>query len=134
MATSVEFGGIAPISESSSPNLHSPRRISVANQSMMSVSSNFSVDDLAGKFVCSNCVEFSGEGKITILEARNLKSVDANGLSDPYVRVTQKYHGKSRTLFKTDAIKKSLNPVWTKNAEFKFKAPPVLHYLTTRPY
>lgn len=60
---------------------------------------------------------------MTIVEARDLKAVDKNGFSDPYVKVSQIYHGKERTLHKTDAVKKSLNPVWKKET-FKFKAPP----------
>lgn len=76
-------------------------------------------------FALIESIEFSGVGKIKILECRNLKSVDKNGLSDPYVLVTQVYHGKSRKVHKTDAVKKSLNPSWAKNAEFTFKTPPV---------
>jgi len=79
-----------------------------------SLNSILSTDELA---------EFLGEGTITIAEARNLKAVDKNGLSDPFVKVTQIYHGKSRTLHKTDAIKNNLNPVWKKET-FKFTAPP----------
>lgn len=48
---------------------------------------------------------------MTIIEARNLKAVDANGLSDPYIKV--KIHGeKDITIYKTKTMKKTLNPFW----------------------
>ncbi|KAI8609801.1 C2 domain-containing protein [Chytriomyces sp. MP71] len=52
------------------------------------------------------------EVALTIVEARNLLAVDTNGLADPYVKIDQFLHGKEITLFKTQVIKKTLNPVW----------------------
>lgn len=112
-ATPVEFGGVIEAG-AMSPGGHT-RKASTAGHSVVSVSSQLSMNEAC---------EFSGEGKITIVEARNLKSVDKNGLSDPYVKVSQTYHGKQRTVFKSDVVKKNLSPVWSKGNEFRFKAPP----------
>ncbi|TPX65676.1 hypothetical protein SpCBS45565_g05016 [Spizellomyces sp. 'palustris'] len=53
-----------------------------------------------------------GHTTLYILEARNLKPVDANGTSDPFIKLVQTHHGKPKTVFKTSIVKKSLNPVW----------------------
>ncbi|KND03955.1 uncharacterized protein SPPG_01407 [Spizellomyces punctatus DAOM BR117] len=53
-----------------------------------------------------------GTTTLHILEARNLKPVDTNGTSDPFIKVVQTHHGRLKTLYKTHVIKKSLNPVW----------------------
>ncbi|KAI8904668.1 C2 domain-containing protein [Gorgonomyces haynaldii] len=55
-----------------------------------------------------------------IIEARNLKAVDSNGLSDPFVKIR---HDKEKSFYKTSIIKKSLNPVWTKET-CEFAMPP----------
>lgn len=51
---------------------------------------------------------------VKIIEARNLRAMDLNGLSDPYVKVQV---GKQR--FKTKVVKKCLNPVWGEDFCFK---------------
>lgn len=50
---------------------------------------------------------------VRVIEARNLPSMDLNGLSDPYVRLQL---GKTR--FKSKVVRKSLNPSW--DEEFSF--------------
>ncbi|KAJ3086857.1 hypothetical protein HK102_012335 [Quaeritorhiza haematococci] len=74
-----------------------------------------------GTFVCKASIV--GEATITIVAARNLKPVDSNGLSDPYIKVVQMYHGKSRTVHKTSVVKKTLNPAFSKET-FNTKLPP----------
>ncbi|KAI9340449.1 C2 domain-containing protein [Obelidium mucronatum] len=63
-----------------------------------------------------------GTVTLTIVEAKGLKAVDANGLADPYVKVYQTLYGKELILLKTKCVKKSLNPVW--NAQMQFIIPP----------
>lgn len=56
---------------------------------------------------------------VEVLEARNLISMDSNGLSDPFVVVSLNDDKKgART---TEVVKKSLNPVWTRNNAFSFR-------------
>jgi Ca2+-dependent lipid-binding protein len=50
---------------------------------------------------------------VRVIEARNLRAMDSNGFSDPYVRLQL---GKQR--FKTRVIKMNLNPTW--DQEFSF--------------
>ncbi|CAD6264519.1 unnamed protein product [Miscanthus lutarioriparius] len=50
---------------------------------------------------------------IRVIEARNLRAMDSNGFSDPYVKL---HLGKQR--FKTKVIKMNLNPTW--DQEFSF--------------
>lgn len=50
---------------------------------------------------------------VRVIEARNLRAMDSNGFSDPYVKV---HLGKHR--FKTKVIKMNLNPTW--DQEFSF--------------
>jgi len=52
--------------------------------------------------------------QIIIKNARNLKSADLNGLSDPYAKITCLGHK-----YKTKTHKKTLNPVW----DFAFDVP-----------
>ncbi|KAJ2998320.1 hypothetical protein HDV02_004634 [Globomyces sp. JEL0801] len=47
---------------------------------------------------------------VKILGARNLKSVDSGGTSDPYIKVYKS--GGKHSLHKTHVIKKNLNPTW----------------------
>lgn len=64
-------------------------------------------------------IDHNSEAKtltLRIIEGRNLASKDANGLSDPYVKV---YFGKHKK--KTKIVKKSLNPFF--NEEFVFEVP-----------
>ena len=49
---------------------------------------------------------------ITVAGARNLRAFDANGKSDPYVWLKG-----NRQVYKTDVVKKTLNPEW--NATFR---------------
>jgi Ca2+-dependent lipid-binding protein len=64
-----------------------------------------------------------GSMKLHILEARNLKAADSNGLSDPYVKVVQIKHGKQKSLYKTSVVKKTLNPVF-KDEKVTVEFPP----------
>uniref|UniRef100_A0A0E0EMN4 C2 and GRAM domain-containing protein n=1 Tax=Oryza meridionalis TaxID=40149 RepID=A0A0E0EMN4_9ORYZ len=50
---------------------------------------------------------------VRVIEARNLRAMDSNGFSDPYVKLQL---GKQR--FKTKVVKKNLNPAW--DQEFSF--------------
>uniref|UniRef100_A0A0D9X985 C2 and GRAM domain-containing protein n=1 Tax=Leersia perrieri TaxID=77586 RepID=A0A0D9X985_9ORYZ len=50
---------------------------------------------------------------VRVIEARNLRAMDSNGFSDPYVKLQL---GKQR--FKTKVVKKNLNPTW--DQEFSF--------------
>ncbi|KAG2579554.1 C2 and GRAM domain-containing protein At1g03370-like [Panicum virgatum] len=50
---------------------------------------------------------------VRVVEARNLRAMDSNGFSDPYVKLQL---GKQR--FKTKVIKMNLNPTW--DQEFSF--------------
>ena len=50
---------------------------------------------------------------ISVLQARNLKAADRNGLSDPYVVVTQGKHFET-----TKTIKENLNPTWNETFVF----------------
>jgi len=50
---------------------------------------------------------------VTIIQARDLKISDANGLSDPFVKVKCR-----NSEFQTKVVKKSLHPVW--NQQFTF--------------
>jgi len=50
---------------------------------------------------------------VRVVEARNLRAMDSNGFSDPYVKLQL---GKQR--FKTKVIKMNLNPSW--DQEFSF--------------
>lgn len=63
--------------------------------------------------------------QLTIESAKGLKSVDSNGLSDPYIKVVHNYHGKSRTIFKTSTMKKTLDPIFSKET-FRVAFPPTL--------
>ncbi|KAI9363902.1 hypothetical protein DFJ73DRAFT_956356 [Zopfochytrium polystomum] len=75
-----------------------------------------------------HAVEFGAQAAvgafaINIVEARELKPVDAGGTSDPFVVVTQLLHGKSKVLHKTRVMKKTLNPHWP-NESLIVKVPP----------
>ncbi|CAL5013161.1 unnamed protein product [Urochloa decumbens] len=50
---------------------------------------------------------------VRVIEARNLRAMDSNGFSDPYVKLQL---GKQR--FKTKVVKMNLNPTW--DQEFSF--------------
>ena len=55
-----------------------------------------------------------GTMRIVLVSARGLKAADSNGLSDPYCMLSMGRHRKTST-----TIKKTLNPKW--NEEFQFK-------------
>ena len=55
--------------------------------------------------------DHSHDVEVHILGGKDLKSVDSNGTSDPYVRVTLQGRGDKR-VHKTTTVKKSLNPTW----------------------
>lgn len=50
---------------------------------------------------------------VRVIKARNLRAMDSNGFSDPYVKLQL---GKQR--FKTKVVKMNLNPAW--DQEFSF--------------
>ncbi|KAL1515824.1 hypothetical protein AB1Y20_002440 [Prymnesium parvum] len=65
-----------------------------------------------------------GTLQVHLSHATNLKSMDRNGFSDPYVKIS--LHG---TMHKSRTIKKTLNPIWDERFEFKG----VLRDLTEEP-
>lgn len=79
-----------------------------------------------------NQLGIKGTIKLNIIAARDLKSVDTNGLSDPYIKVVCKYHGKSTTVFQTTVQKKTLNPTWDVKTELIF--PPTLIRFVVKDY
>ncbi|KAJ3202801.1 Arf guanine nucleotide exchange factor syt1 [Entophlyctis luteolus] len=56
--------------------------------------------------------DIRGTVEMTVVEARGLRPVDANGLADPYVKVMQTVHGHARELLKTNCIHRTLTPHW----------------------
>lgn len=65
-----------------------------------------------------NAENIYGVLSLVFLEARNLKSMDSGGTSDPFVKLklvdqtAGNSPSKSKTLFKSKVVRKSLNPVW----------------------
>ena len=59
---------------------------------------------------------------VTIIECRNLKSMDWNGKADPYVKIILKIRDKIIYKDKTAIKKCTLNPYF--NTIFSFKIPP----------
>ena len=55
---------------------------------------------------------------ITIVEARQLEAMDANGSSDPYVRCTLDLTGESK---ETSHQEKTLNPIFEEDMVFEFE-------------
>ncbi|KAI0241778.1 Tricalbin-2 [Massospora cicadina] len=55
--------------------------------------------------------------RVTLVEAKDLKAVDRNGYSDPYIKVLR----DNKLVYKTKVIKKSRNPVWDES----FTLPPM---------
>ncbi|KAJ3223646.1 hypothetical protein HK099_000884 [Clydaea vesicula] len=86
---------------------------------------SLSINSLSSRISSSHSVNEEsnviGEGIIKIVEARNLKAADSNGLSDPYIKIVQFYHGKMKQLHKTSVQKKTLSPTF--NETFKCKVP-----------
>ncbi|KAJ3350122.1 Arf guanine nucleotide exchange factor syt1 [Entophlyctis luteolus] len=56
--------------------------------------------------------DIRGTVEMTVVEARGLRPVDANGLADPFVKVMQTVHGHARELLKTNCIHRTLTPHW----------------------
>ncbi|CAO3634755.1 unnamed protein product [Cunninghamella echinulata] len=101
--------------EQSTPTLRS-QQINQQNLNHTNITKNFTSDTLP-------------RGKITvnIESARNLMAADKNGLSDPFVHVRLNHH----TLYKTRAIKKTLDPEWNESFQFELTNPKesVLEYI-----
>ena len=56
----------------------------------------------------------NGSLRVRLGHARGLKSMDRNGFSEPYVKLTL-----GKTTFKSEIIKKTLNPRWDKDFFFR---------------
>ena len=63
-------------------------------------------------------VPTSGKFNVVILEAKNLKKMDACGLSDPYVKINLMMNGKRLKKKKTTVKKNTLSPYY--NESFRF--------------
>lgn len=66
-------------------------------------------------------VPTSGKFNVVILEAKNLKKMDACGLSDPYVKINLMMNGKRLKKKKTTVKKNTLSPYY--NESFSFEVP-----------
>jgi len=66
-------------------------------------------------------VPTSGKFSVVILEAKNLKKMDACGLSDPYVKINLMMNGKRLKKKKTTVKKNTLSPYY--NESFSFEVP-----------
>ncbi|MEQ2221683.1 Synaptotagmin-2 [Ilyodon furcidens] len=66
-------------------------------------------------------VPTAGKLTVCILEAKNLKKMDACGLSDPYVKIQLLQGGKRLKKKKTNVKKNTLNPYY--NESFSFEIP-----------
>jgi len=66
-------------------------------------------------------VPTSGKFSVVILEAKNLKKMDACGLSDPYVKINLMQNGKRLKKKKTTVKKNTLSPYY--NESFSFEVP-----------
>jgi Ca2+-dependent lipid-binding protein len=60
----------------------------------------------------------AGRLTVTVVKALNLKSMDINGKSDPYVKVTLISKGKRLKKKKTSVMKNTLNPVYNESMLF----------------
>ncbi|ORX90809.1 C2 calcium-dependent membrane targeting, partial [Basidiobolus meristosporus CBS 931.73] len=58
---------------------------------------------------------------VTIVQAKDLVAADSNGLSDPYVRV----RSGRKALYKTKAIKKTLEPKWNETFTIPLNGTPM---------
>lgn len=67
----------------------------------------------SGLGVCNKAV------KIERLSGRNLRAMDLNGFSDPYVIFSGHCLNMTKDEGRTEIIKKNLNPTWTSEYEFK---------------
>jgi len=75
-----------------------------------------------GELQLSLCYQpLEGILDVAVVKARNLKPMDINGTSDPYVKVWLIYRGKKVEKKKTYIIKKTLNPTFEE--EFTFLTP-----------
>ncbi|XP_031557758.1 uncharacterized protein LOC116294313 isoform X2 [Actinia tenebrosa] len=60
-----------------------------------------------------------GELMLQILEAKNLPGKDADGMSDPFCKISLLPDKKGKTKHKTPIIKRSLNPSWNYKMEYE---------------
>jgi hypothetical protein len=68
--------------------------------------------------------------KITLVEGRDLMSMDSNGFSDPYCKVIMRYLSTGEKVFgsydKTTIVNKSLHPCWNFSKEYTLKSAAIL--------
>jgi len=65
-------------------------------------------------------VPTSGKFSVVILEAKNLKKMDACGLSDPYVKINLMMNGKRLKKKKTTVKKNTLSPYYNESFRWNF--------------
>ncbi|KAL3210986.1 hypothetical protein MRX96_036748 [Rhipicephalus microplus] len=79
--------------------------------------------DKLGEVMLSLCyLPTAGRLTVTVIKARNLKSMDISGSSDPYIKVILVCEGKRIKKKKTSVKKSTLNPVF--NEALVFDVPP----------
>lgn len=64
-------------------------------------------------------VPAAGKLQVVILEAKNLKSADVSGYSDPYVKIALIQEGRKLKKKKTTVKKRTLNPYYNENFTFQ---------------
>jgi len=75
-----------------------------------------------GELQLSLCYQpLEGILDVAVVKAKNLKPMDINGMSDPYVKIWLIYKGKKVEKKKTYIIKRTLNPIFEE--EFTFYTP-----------
>ena len=67
-------------------------------------------------------VPTSGKFNVVILEAKNLKKMDACGLSDPYVKINLMMNGKRLKKKKTTVKKNTLSPYYNESFRYENKS------------
>lgn len=78
-----------------------------------------SVSELGDILVGMKYMPPTGKLQIFVIEAKNLKSVDEGGVSDPFVKITLLINNKAKKSVKTRYIKQTLDPYY--NEEFVLK-------------